>query len=258
LYWKTNKAESRQYLDLKTAEDCRVMNKMLPKALKKQLLSNFSGESGRNAMKSIILLLCEMTCCKRAIKMDGRPSFPLVYTMTGTYVGALFHGECHTCKTKFYPSYKDVGSNKAKMYNDPTDNSCRYFQVTSKTVFDKQLLKYFTNNICVSGTTFQSRAKVYNLNFGDYHSLLEEIARKNEGGWWLNEERVNDAWFKWIIVNYHQRKNSLQEVEIYLKYNETSRHMNTETLCDCKHQRDRILRNFVNRNYIYIFDFFLL
>jgi hypothetical protein len=55
------KADSPKYLDLKTAEDCRVVNKMLPNALKKQLLSNFSGESGRNAMKSIILLPCEMT-----------------------------------------------------------------------------------------------------------------------------------------------------------------------------------------------------
>lgn len=67
------KEDSPKYLDLKTAKDCHVVNKMLPKALKKQLLSNFSGESYRNAMKSIILLSCEMTCCKRAIKTDGRP-----------------------------------------------------------------------------------------------------------------------------------------------------------------------------------------
>lgn len=63
-------------------------------------------------------------------------------------------------------------------------------------------------------------------------SQLEEFARKNEGGWRLNEERVNDAWFVWIIVNYYQGKNSLQEVEINVKYNEKSRHMNTETLCE--------------------------
>ena len=66
--------------------------------------------------------------------------------------------------------------------------------MTSKTVFDKQLLKNDTNNIWVNGTTFQSLAKVYNLNFADSDkqrlSEPQEFAQTKEGGWRLNEDRV--------------------------------------------------------------------
>ena len=85
-----------------------------------------------------------------------------------------------TVKTHFYPSFKVVDG--LRFYYDPNIERERYFQVTSQTVFDKQLLKDFSNNIWVDGATLQSRAKVYNLNFEASDKVrlaqLEEFARE--------------------------------------------------------------------------------
>lgn len=70
----------------------------------------------------------------------------------------------------------------------------RYFQITSRTVFEKQLLQDISNNIWVNGATFQSRAKVYNVNFAEQNSKrfadVKEFARTKDGEWLLNEDRV--------------------------------------------------------------------
>ena len=97
--------------------------------------------------------------------MDSRPSFPVVYTMTGTYVGALFYGKCVSFNVMYFPNYKIING-EYRIYDNPLDSNNKYFQVTCKTVFDKQLLKDMLSNIWVTGATFHSRAKVYNdLNF---------------------------------------------------------------------------------------------
>ena len=72
--------------------------------------------------------------------------------MTGTYVGALFHRECYTIV------------NEERIYLNIDVKSNAYFQVTSKTVFEKQLLEDISNNIVVNAT-LQSRANVYDTNF---------------------------------------------------------------------------------------------
>ena len=75
--------------------------------------------------------------------------------------------------------------------------------------------KDISNDIWVSGATFQSRAKVYNLNFKikDRKRLseLQEFARTNDEEWELNEQQVNDAWFLWIVVkiNYNNSKGQI-------------------------------------------------
>lgn len=78
--------------------------------------------------------------------------------MQGTYVGALFHGQCEKCKIKYFPNYKFV--------------------------FHTQLLKDIACISWVSGATFQSHAKGYNLNFRESDSLrlseLQEFARTND------------------------------------------------------------------------------
>ena len=70
----------------------------------------------------------------------------------------------------------------------------RYFQITSRTVFEKQLLQDISNNIWVNGATFQSRAKAYNVNFAEQNSKrfadVKEFARTKDGEWLLNEDRV--------------------------------------------------------------------
>ena len=103
--------------------------------------------------------------------------------MRNFMVGATAVAQC------FIQVNKTVGGKR--LYCDPTDECDRFFSVRSKTVFDKQLLKDFTNNIWVNGATFQSRAKVYNLNFADSDkerlSELEEFVQVKESGWRLND-----------------------------------------------------------------------
>lgn len=123
-----------------------------------------------------------------------------------------------------------------RFYYDPNIESDRYFQVTSQTVFDKQLLKDFTNNIWVDGATFQSRAKVYNLNFEASDKIrlahLEEFSRTKHGTWQLNEDPISDAWLLWVVVNYFQSTGKLKKTGIDLQHNENSKHINTERLCE--------------------------
>lgn len=226
-------------LNLKRSEDCRTINKLIKKEydmlFRLDLNAILYHASGKSALKPIILVPHVLNCCQKRIKMDNRPSFPLVYTMSGTYVAAVFHGQCGKCQAKFYPNYKVVEGKR--IYQDPRDESMRYFQVTSQTVFEKQLLMDFSNNIWVNGATFESRAKVYNLNFGAINetrlSQLDEFSRTKDGGWRLNEDRVNDAWFLWIIVNYYHRNDKLKATGLEFKHVEGSNHVAIEKLCEC-------------------------
>ena len=97
------------------------------------------------------------------------------------------------------------------------------------------LLKDFPNNIWVDWATLQSRAKVYNLNFEASDKVrlaqLEEFARKKHGNWQLNEDRVSDAWFLWVIINYFQNHGKLNRTGIHVQYDENSKHIKVEQLC---------------------------
>ena len=101
-------------VDLKKKDDCRMLSRFLAKnypfLVSKEFNVSQLNVGGKTANKAVILLPPVLTCCGKRIKMDGRPSFPCVYTMNGTYVGAQFHGQCCNCKSIFYPSYKNVGS----------------------------------------------------------------------------------------------------------------------------------------------------
>ena len=227
-----------EHLHLTDKTNCTTVFKVLqtkfPSLLKRDLNSRLFKHSGRSAFKPVILLPAKTHCCGKNIKMDNRPSFPLVYTMQGTYVGALFHGQCDKCKVKYFPNYK-ITNEGCKIFEDDNPARNRYFQVTSKTVFETQLLQDISSNIWVSGATFQSRAKVYNLNFktkdSERLSGLQEFARTNDEEWELNEQRVNDAWFLWLIVNYYHSKGKLAETDIKCEYSYGGRHLNIEELC---------------------------
>ena len=90
------------------------------------------------------------------------------------------------------------------MVEDPCTQFSDFFQVSSKTVFEKDLLKDISNNIWVTGAIFQSRAKVYNLNFKEKDEVrlaeLNEFCRTKNEDWELNKHRVNEAWFLSTIM----------------------------------------------------------
>ena len=99
-----------KHLRLTDKANCRTVVKVLQakyrSLLQRDLNSRLFKRSGKTAFKPVVSLPTKTQCCGKNIKMDNRPSFPLVYTMRGTYVGAMFHGQCEKCKVKYYPSYK--------------------------------------------------------------------------------------------------------------------------------------------------------
>ena len=142
-----------KHLHLTDQTKCRTVFKVLqakyPSLLQWDLNSRLFKNSDRSAFKPVILLPARTQCCGKNIKMDNRPSFPLVHTMQGTYVGALFHGQCEKCKVKYFPSY-DITNEGCKIFEDVNHAGNTYFQVSSKTVFETQLLQDISSNIWVS------------------------------------------------------------------------------------------------------------
>lgn len=72
-----------KHLHLTDKTNCRTVFKVLqakyPSLLQWDLNSRLFKKSGRSAFKPVILLPTKMQCCGKNIKMDNRPSFPLVY-----------------------------------------------------------------------------------------------------------------------------------------------------------------------------------
>ena len=56
----------------------------------------------------IILVPPIEQCCGTRLQIDPRFSSPMVYTCNGTLLGAMFHGQCKSCKTRYYYSYSEV------------------------------------------------------------------------------------------------------------------------------------------------------
>ena len=77
--------------------------------------------------------------------------------MRSTSVGALFHGQCEECKVKHSPSYKS-SKEGFKIFDHVNHAGNPYFQVSSKIVFEMQLLEDISNNIWVSEATSQNSA----------------------------------------------------------------------------------------------------
>ncbi len=181
----------------------------------------------RTALKRIILLPPVKECCNELLVIRNRPSFPLVYTQHGTFVAALFSGECRKgCSKKYSHSYYQVGD-KLHYYN-PSDSD--YFHISSQTIFSTSLLDDVTNNIAISATSFQSRAEVYNENFRvvDHHcmSKLTNFGRSlsdHEHPWKLNEKRIEDAWFMYALVNFYCTKKLLGNTDFHTEASPSQR-----------------------------------
>ena len=138
----------------RTAEDCKQVTQILhekyPGTLdfsEKKIEAILSTYPERNALKHIILIPPVKECCGLPIIIRSRPSFPLVYTTQGTFVAALFNGECRKgCSKKFHYSYYHQGD--ATYYYTP--QGAKYFQSTSQTVFEVALLDNFTSNMYIN------------------------------------------------------------------------------------------------------------
>ena len=125
----------------------------------------------KTGLKHLILLLPVKECCDSPTTIRNRSCFPLVYTMQGTLVAAMYTAECKHCSRKYHLrkyhlSYYQEASDdlqSKQIFYDP--EGVKFFQITSHTVFEVALLDDITDNISVSATLFESRAIVYNENF---------------------------------------------------------------------------------------------
>lgn len=162
----------------------------------------------KDSLKHIILLPPVTVCCKEPLIIRNRPSYPLVYTTKGTFVAACFSGECRnpSCNKKYHHSY-EVDAKTTKYYSI---KDAKYFHCTSQTVFEISLLQDMTNNISISAASFQSRAEVYNANFRavdclrlKHHTRFGRNIKDQVHLWKLTDRCVEDAWFMYCLVNYH-------------------------------------------------------
>lgn len=185
----------------------------------------------KTALKRIILLPPVKECCAEPILIRNRPSFPLVFTTQGTFVAALFSGECRRgCSKKFSHSYYHQG--EKLHYFNPGDSE--YFHISTQTIFSTYDI---TNNIAISATSFQSRAEVYNENFRktDHERLINftDFGRSSsdlEHPWKLTEKRVEDAWFMFALVSYYCKKKTLDNIDFHTDSSRSQR-SDLDALC---------------------------
>ena len=86
----------------------------------------------KTGLKHLILLPPVKECCELPTSIRNRPSFPLVYTMQGTLVAAMYSAECKHCSRKYNLSYCQEASDdlqSKQIFYDP--QGVKFFQITS-------------------------------------------------------------------------------------------------------------------------------
>ena len=130
------------------------------------------------------------------------------------FVAAMYTAEiqCRHCSRKYHLSYYQEASDDSQskqVFYDP--EGAKHFQITSQTLFEVALLDDITNNISVSGTSFESRTTVHNENFQKIdQERLAHLAEFGRSGsdkdhpWKLMEKHIEDAWFVYTLVDFYK------------------------------------------------------
>ena len=133
-----------------------------------------------------------------------------MYTTKGTLIAAAFTGNCSLCHTTYHLSYYETKDGQQHFHAE--DDKQLYFQTSSQTVFEIELLKQLTAQLTFSACSFESQAEVYNSVHGvnDQHRLAafaSNFRRSNIRGyadrndWQLNATRLEDGWFVHRLVH---------------------------------------------------------
>ena len=99
----------------------------------------------------------------------NRPAHPVVYTTSGTYIAAAYTGRCAKCLTTYSTSYYYTQDGKQHFHSHREDQ--QYFEITSHTVFEIELLRQLTAQLIFSAASFESQAEVYNT----VHSVSDQL-----------------------------------------------------------------------------------
>ena len=162
--------------------------------------------------KPLVLIPPISTCCNAKIILRNRPSFPIVYTTSGTYIAASYSGQCKTCNTAYQPSYYEV--QKEQYFYDLTDQ--KYLQISSQTAFELSYLDNVTNQLSICSSTFESIAELYTINHrasdNERLSKLLQFSRvqSSEMPWRLNSQRLEEGWFIYRIGLFHQGRGRMK------------------------------------------------
>ena len=108
--------------DLNNRENCKFVYRLISKKHLSLLPINTTEAlfkiSGMTPFKPVLLIPCKTEYCVFKTKVDNWPYFLLVCTAKGTYVAALFHGQCAKCKTIWYPSYNIANNHDRRIFTD--------------------------------------------------------------------------------------------------------------------------------------------
>ena len=162
-------------------------------------------------LKPMILTPHVMDCCESRIAIRSRPSFPLVYTKTGTYIAASYHGHCQKCgKTYHYSYYED---NEEQILYDFSE--VKYLQISTQTAFEIDYLDSVTNHLSICSSTFESVAELYTIgNMKSDNARLSNLIEfsrvaSSDIPWKLNHQRLEEAWFIHRIGMFYQQRGIL-------------------------------------------------
>ncbi len=130
---------------------------------------------------------------------ESSPSYPVVYTNTGTYIAAAFSGSCAVCSNSYHVSYFDTPSGAQHFY-PISEVSTTYFMTTStQTAFEVEYQVY---------TAVHAHEDCARLS-----GYEDKFCRGNgEENWRLNVRRLEDAWFTYQLVFFFEHHNQLNDV----------------------------------------------
>lgn len=180
----------------------------------------------KNALKPLVLVPSVNDCiqCGKRTQVK-RPSFPLVFTRCGVLVAACYTGRCEECKITFSYSYYEIdcdGKRRRIYYTKAVE--ARYFQSTSKTVFETQLLHQIEKEIVIGQMGFEACANVYNESHEQENAqrlnLLEALGRTGYSCWDLHEDRLQTAVLTYWLVEYFDSLSCVDSIDF--PYDSTS------------------------------------
>ena len=107
-----------------TADECKQLTAIIMSCypylidnVKQRYHPLLSNPDRKSPLKPVILTPPISRCCDSNLYCRNRPSFPIVYTTTGTYIAASYHSICPQCNTVYYPSHYEVPQKDIVFYD---------------------------------------------------------------------------------------------------------------------------------------------
>ena len=145
-----------------------------------------------------------------------------MYTTKGTLIAATFTGKCATCQAVYSLSYYQTQDGKQHFYHP--DDKQLFFQTTSHTVFEIELLMQLTAQLTFSAASLESQAEMYNMvngisdqrrlaSFASLHRRSNPHGHEDGLDWQLNVTWLEDGWFLRRLVSTYADLGILNDID---------------------------------------------